>query len=156
MPRSFPERPSLERYKREAKSLLKACREGDAEALTRVRAHVKSGASGDPEVSLSEAQLAIAREHGLSSWPRFLPGPSFSKIDVAGVVHDALFRWGRIGESKDSRKVGYVEANQIWFKVARAGGHDDARASWLGAWVGRIGLWVGGYPTWRRYRKADG
>jgi hypothetical protein len=91
-----------------------------------------------------------------SSWPRFLPGPNFSKIDVAGVVHDALFRWGRIGESKDSRKVGYVEANQIWFKVARAGGHDDARASWLGAWVGRIGLWVGGYPTWRRYRKADG
>jgi len=88
-----------------------------------------------------------------SSWPRALPGPDFSKIDVAGVVHDALFRWGRIGESKDSRKVGYVEANRIWYEVARAGSHDDAKASWLGAWLGRCGLFVGAWPTWMRYRR---
>lgn len=89
-----------------------------------------------------------------SSWPRFLPGPRFSKIDVAGVVHDALFRWGRIGESKDARKVGYVEANRIWYKVARAGSHDDAKASWLGAWLGRAGLFCGAWVTWMRYRRA--
>jgi hypothetical protein len=90
-----------------------------------------------------------------SSWPRFLPGPRFSKIDIAGVVHDALFRWGRIGESKDARKVGYVEANRIWYEVARAGGHKDAKATWLGALVGRVGLFVGAWPTWMRYRRLD-
>ena len=92
-------------------------------------------------------------ETDYSSWPRFLPGPSFKRIDVAGVVHDALFRWGTWGIG--GRRVRYSEANRVWYLVARAGDHPDARASWFWAWVGRIGLCAGSWPFWLEYRSRD-
>ena len=92
-------------------------------------------------------------ETDYSSWPRFLPGPSFKRIDVAGVVHDALFRWGTWGIG--GRRVKYSEANRVWYLVARAGDHPDARASWFWAWVGRIGLCAGSWPFWLEYRSRD-
>ena len=88
-----------------------------------------------------------------SSWPRFVPGPSFKRIDIAGLVHDALFRWGTWGVG--GRPVTYSEANRMWFLVARAGDHPGARASWFWAWVGRIGLFLGSWPVWLKYRSQD-
>jgi ankyrin repeat protein len=51
----LPERPSLEQYKKQAKDLLKAAKLTPASA----------------EWTLAAAQLAIAREHGFESWPKF-------------------------------------------------------------------------------------
>jgi ankyrin repeat protein len=51
---------NLEQLRKQAKELVKAARNGDREALARL---------GDLPVRLSGAQLALAREHGFSSWP---------------------------------------------------------------------------------------
>jgi ankyrin repeat protein/GNAT superfamily N-acetyltransferase len=50
----------LARARREAKALLRGARSGDAAALARV---------GTPTPTLSDAQLAVARELGARSWP---------------------------------------------------------------------------------------
>lgn len=52
--------PSLERLRKEAKKLVRACRAGDAESLARV------GSGNAPR--LADAQRALAREHGYSTW----------------------------------------------------------------------------------------
>jgi len=57
----------LEFLKKEAKSLLKQCRAGDAAALERIRAGLPRLVTD--EVQLAEIQYALAREHGYSSWP---------------------------------------------------------------------------------------
>jgi len=88
-----------------------------------------------------------------SSWPRCLPGPSYERIDLAGIVHDYIFKHAKLG--LDGRKVGYIEANRYWFRIARAG-CDDTRVGFLWSWTGRIGLFVGAWITWLRYRNEDG
>ena len=87
-----------------------------------------------------------------SSWPRCLPGPSFKRIDVAGVAHDFLFKLGTWGY--DGRDVGFIEANRVWFLVARAG-QEGAAAGWFWAWLGRVGLFLGSWPVWLRYRWVE-
>jgi hypothetical protein len=66
---SLPDRPSLEQLRRQAKELRDAARAGDPTALARVAAHVPNDAA-HPVVTLSAAQLVVAREHGFASWPR--------------------------------------------------------------------------------------
>lgn len=56
---------NLEFYKKQAKSLLKRARSGDAEANARLRKYA------DGDTALHVAQLAVAREQGFASWPRF-------------------------------------------------------------------------------------
>ena len=51
---------NLEQLRKQAKELVRAARAGDPAALRRL---------GDLPVRLASAQLVIAREHGLSSWP---------------------------------------------------------------------------------------
>lgn len=67
MPRSLPERPHLDHYRKQAKALLRALRDHDASAVRRWRDHHPA-----PDLSpqLAGAQLVIAREHGFDSWPR--------------------------------------------------------------------------------------
>lgn len=70
-----PFRLNLEQQRKRAKELLKALRAGDAAALQRFRTHhpgaAASGADAMPGLArLSEAQLVIARELGLASWPK--------------------------------------------------------------------------------------
>lgn len=62
--RSLPPRPSLDQQRKQAKDLLRALRAGDAAALARIRAHLPD----KPELSLADAQFAVAREHGFASW----------------------------------------------------------------------------------------
>ncbi len=57
---------NLEFYKKQAKALLKRARSGDAEANARLRKYT----TGD-DTALHVAQLAVAREQGFASWPRF-------------------------------------------------------------------------------------
>lgn len=65
--RPLPPRPSVQHLKYQALDLLKACKAGDAEALARVAEQLRRAADA---VSLADAQLVIAREHGFPSWPK--------------------------------------------------------------------------------------
>jgi hypothetical protein len=58
----LPDRPNLDQLRRQAREVLRAAADGEPSALTRIRA-----ISG--RVSLSAAQLAVAREYGFKSWP---------------------------------------------------------------------------------------
>jgi hypothetical protein len=57
----LPGRPNLDQLRRQARELLRAAADGEPAALTRIRA-----VSG--RLSLSAAQLVVAREHGFASW----------------------------------------------------------------------------------------
>ena len=59
--------PNLDQYRTQAKELLAACDAGDPESLARVTDN-RSRSDGP---LLSDAQLALAREHGFDSWPKF-------------------------------------------------------------------------------------
>jgi hypothetical protein len=64
---SLPERPDLDQLRRQAKELRRSVLAGDGDAIERLRHHVNV----DPTtVTLSMAQLVIAREFGFASWPR--------------------------------------------------------------------------------------
>lgn len=73
---SSPFRLNLEQQRKRAKDLLSALCKGEANALSRFRMHHPRGAdlhgAADIEhlASLSEAQLVIARELRLPSWPK--------------------------------------------------------------------------------------
>ena len=58
----LPGRPNLDQLRRQARELLRAAADGEPAALARIRAF-------SDRVSLSAAQLAVAREHGFASWP---------------------------------------------------------------------------------------
>jgi hypothetical protein len=67
-PRRLPVRPDLTQLKHQAKDLLRAFRGGDPEAI-------RLFAEWNPEVTadqarLADAQLALARSYGGTSWPR--------------------------------------------------------------------------------------
>ena len=71
-----PFRLNLEQQRKRAKDLLKGWRRADAEALGRFRLHHPQASSTtdavlpDHRARLSEAQLIVARELGLPSWPK--------------------------------------------------------------------------------------
>ena len=75
-PRKSPFRLNLEQQRKRAKDLLHGLRANTPDALARLRQHHPNGASlTDPaqihrRARLSEAQLVIARELGLPSWPK--------------------------------------------------------------------------------------
>jgi hypothetical protein len=75
--KELPSRPSLEQYRKRAKTLLKNQRTGEGDALQRLRQHHPHlGKLTDSELRsgrllLADAQLVVAREHGFESWPRF-------------------------------------------------------------------------------------
>ena len=77
MSRSLPTRPNLEQYKKQAKDLLKQWTANDPLALRRVTEHHPrfssdaTSALGARRFALSDAQLVLAREHGLRNWPEF-------------------------------------------------------------------------------------
>ena len=69
--RRLPVRPDLEQLHHQAKDLLRAIREGDANAIAELRDHHPE--SIDPSaVKLADAQLALARSYGTSSWTRLV------------------------------------------------------------------------------------
>lgn len=58
----LPGRPNIDQLRRQARELLRAAADGEPSAVARI------GAVSE-RVSLSAAQLAVAREHGFASWP---------------------------------------------------------------------------------------
>jgi hypothetical protein len=69
----MPERPDLDRFRRQARALQRAVRAGDRESVVRLARHHGGGVPDDVgAVQLSAAQLVIAREYGFASWPRLV------------------------------------------------------------------------------------
>ncbi|HEX4062700.1 MAG TPA: DUF5990 family protein [Streptosporangiaceae bacterium] len=64
----LPAHPHLDQLRRQARELHRAAAAGDESALQRLRAAAADTNSGP--VTLSAAQLALAREYGFASWPR--------------------------------------------------------------------------------------
>jgi Family of unknown function (DUF5990)/Domain of unknown function (DUF5655) len=59
----LPDRPDLDQLRRQARELLRAAQDGDPAALRRLQAV-------SDKVTLSTAQLALAREYGFPGWRR--------------------------------------------------------------------------------------
>ncbi|MGH2346359.1 MAG: ankyrin repeat domain-containing protein, partial [Chloroflexota bacterium] len=70
-PQDPPARPNLEQQRKRARELLQAARAGDSMALDRFRRRHPRFADG-AALRLADAQLVIAREYGLPSWPRLV------------------------------------------------------------------------------------
>src|ERR1022692_2761494 len=76
MTKSLPANPSLENLKKQARTLQKAWRAGEAEAIARIRAaHPQYGGLSDEQLRaiqprLTDCQLVLARETGFESWPQ--------------------------------------------------------------------------------------
>jgi hypothetical protein len=72
--RGLPRQTQLDIPKRQARELLEQWRAGEADAFERIRSrHPKLQNAGDADLKLaafrlSDAQLVVAREYGLSSW----------------------------------------------------------------------------------------
>lgn len=64
---ALPVDPSLDHVRGQAKSLHRAVRAGDADAVARAKQFFPGELT---DFALSKAQLVIAREYGFSSWPR--------------------------------------------------------------------------------------
>ena len=62
--RTLPARPDLDQQKKLAKELLRAYRDGDAQARARVRAELPDKS----DIALADAQFVLAREYGFASW----------------------------------------------------------------------------------------
>jgi len=80
-------RLNLEYYRKQAKNMLKAGKAGDPGALQRLRRYVPqlNQPTADPP-ALHDAQLAIAREQGFPSWPRFKAFIVESRLDFQELV----------------------------------------------------------------------
>jgi len=62
--RTLPPRPSLEQQKKLAKELLRDFRQGNPEAVSRIREHLPD----KQRLTLADAQFTVAREYGFESW----------------------------------------------------------------------------------------
>jgi hypothetical protein len=78
----LPDRPNLDQLRRQARELLRAAEGGEPAALTRLRA-----VSG--RISLSVAQLAVAREYGFASWPALHAEVERRLAGLAALAHVA-------------------------------------------------------------------
>ena len=84
----LPERPHLDQLRRQAKELKEAARSGDQAALRRLRPYLPP----DGSISLSAAQLAIAREHGFASWAKLNAEVRLRTAEFIEWVHEFLQR----------------------------------------------------------------
>lgn len=82
--KQLPAHPNLDQYKKQAKELLRACRNTDPDALARIRLHHPNPAAGP--IALADAQLVLAREHGFESWPKF--ASHIEQVRIAAAIAD--------------------------------------------------------------------
>jgi len=64
----LPDRPNLERLRREARALQRGARTGDPASLGRMRAVLSDPT--DAAITLAKAQAVVARNYGFPSWPK--------------------------------------------------------------------------------------
>lgn len=95
MSSSLPERPRLEQYRRQAKDLAAAARSGESAALALLREH-HPAAIGKAKLRLSDAQHALARSLGFSSWPKL-------RAAVVGAENEAFLEAVRSERAEEVR-----------------------------------------------------
>jgi ankyrin repeat protein len=89
MTTSLPPHPSLENLKKQAKTLQKKWRSGQAETLARIRAvHPQYTGISDEQIRLvkprlTDCQLVLAREAGFESWPQLKVAVQSSNQELA-------------------------------------------------------------------------
>lgn len=94
--RNLPARPRLDYERKQAKALLRALRDGEAEAAARAQA-VGERASNATSWQLADAQRIVAREYGFASWPKLVRW------------FEALKRQGGLGWRHDLRTKAYYK-----------------------------------------------
>jgi uncharacterized protein (TIGR03067 family) len=76
VPKNLPPRPNLDHLRRQAKSLLAAIGDGEADAITTMVQHLPAAGRMTPAqvrsagFRLADAQSAIARKTGFAGWPQ--------------------------------------------------------------------------------------
>ena len=160
----LPVRPSLEHLKNQAKALLRACRENDAEAVARFGSLLPPGAAP----KLAHAQLLVARQYGFASWPKLkahaLAAPEADPVELAKAAFAAddatsLRRLlARHPELKamvnepicpfDSPPINWVRSRAMLDALLEAGADIDARSRW---WAGGFGILDGADPELAAY-----
>ncbi len=176
MPKSLPERPNLEQLRNQAKDLLKSFNSGDSQAILRIQENhpQRSKASETDDratgLSLSDAQLVIAREYGFTSWPKLkehvdsvtlATGDPIELFKKAFAEDDAAL-FGRLLDchpelkAKINEPLGAFDAPLITRVCSRemldvflgAGADINARSRW---WAGGFGLLHGAAPELAAY-----
>jgi hypothetical protein len=173
MPKSLPSRPNLEQLRNQAKDLLKSHKGGDPQAVERFRvSHPQCSSASESGIhaarlSLSDAQLVIAREYGFASWARLREhvllesGDPLELLKKAFQANDApLFRElldrhpefkARINEPIgpfDSPAVTHVRTREMLDVLLEAGADINAKSRW---WAGGFGLLHGAEPDLAAY-----
>lgn len=82
--RSEALRLNLEYYRKQAKALLKGARAGESGAREFLSRHLPAWEPN--QLALHDAQLAVAKEQGFPSWPRFRAFLAESALDEPGLV----------------------------------------------------------------------
>ena len=106
----LPERPDLDQLRRRARELHRAAAGGDARSLRRLQAV-------SARVTLSAAQLAIAREHGFPGWPK-LKAEVERRRSAASPAEPALLT-AEAGQLIDAQYAGRSQLRPILDKVLR-------------------------------------
>jgi Family of unknown function (DUF5990)/Domain of unknown function (DUF5655) len=75
----LPARPDLDQLRRQARELHQAARDGDARSLRRL-------GQAPGAVTLSAAQLSVARDYGFASWPRLKAEVERCRAALAGLL----------------------------------------------------------------------
>jgi len=165
MSKPLPARPDLEQLRKQAKDLLKSHKSGNPEALRRFQEnHPDFSAAPLPAiqaaaVSLAEAQLVLAREHGFASWPKLKEhvesilletrdplelfkeafhaddAPLFAKLLAR---HPAIK--ARLNEPLgpfDSQPITHAKSREMLDVLLAAGADINAKSRW---WAGGFGL----------------
>ena len=79
----------------------------------------------------------------------------WTRVDVAGVVHDWLYANARTGRTNrtelpsETDRLWKLDTDRIWFDIARSG---ERRAQRWQAGAGWLALVIFGFFTWRKYR----
>jgi len=176
MSKSLPARPNLEQLKTQAKDLLKLLKAGDPVARQRIQenhphpAKIATAELRTDSVTLSDAQLVIAREYGFASWPKlkehvesFLgeTGEPLEQLKQAFHNNDAprlrqlLDRFPQfkpilnepIGPF-DSPAITNVRSREMLDVLLDAGADLNAKSRW---WAGGFGLLHGADPDLAAY-----
>ncbi len=92
--RKLPPQPDIEQLKKQSRALQRRHAAGEPDALAEVRRHFD--VDHDEPLTLSQAQLALARGYGFDSWPRL-------KAYVDGVTLARLFDLVEAGDTEAVR-----------------------------------------------------
>jgi len=165
MSKPLPARPDLEQLRKQAKDLLKSHKSGNPEAIHRFREHHPDFHAAPDHtlhaapVSLADAQLVLAREHGFASWAKLKEHVESILLDTRDPLElfqhafhaDDASLFARLLERYpgvraqinapigpfDSPAITHAKSREMLDVLLAAGADINARSRW---WAGGFGL----------------